>query len=96
MSKLWSSATFSENLSHFVLIKNVVLLFLKNFVKNSPLQLFNSSVVNIMHSRDLWFCCKQQCCQMWGIFPKVGIFGDGVGIDFFKWGLALKVWGFRL
>ena len=39
---------------------------------------------------------QKQCCQMWGIFPKVGIFGDGVGIEFFKWGLALKVWGFRL
>ena len=35
-----------------------------------------------------------QRIQMWGIFPKVGIFGDVVGIKFFKWGISLKLWGF--
>ena len=42
---------------------------------------------------------NDQCGQMWGFFPKVGIFGDSVGIKFFKWGkwgIALKMWGFDI
>ena len=32
---------------------------------------------------------KNLCCQMWGISPQVGIFGDDMGIEFFKWGFDI-------